>query len=415
MHVAAASLPLTETIQPTEQAELVAAVRAAHAARTPLYPLGGGTALGFGMPAKVPGLGISLSGLTQVVDYPARDMTITVEAGITLAALAQTLTQERQRLPIDAPQADQATLGGLVATNFSGPRRYGCGTMRDYVIGISAVDGRGTPFKAGGRVVKNVAGYDLCKLLVGSVGTLGIITQVTLKLKPMPEASAVVCCDVASWDRAEDLLARLVQSQTTPSAIELVSGPDWHAEPWSSASAKSVARLLVGLEGTEPEVTWMVGQLLKEWQSAGVGATRTLTGDEATSTWDRLRDFAVEGSAALLLKFNVRPSAVTRIMEILSDAVPDCSLLAHAGNGIVLARLPQFSADTTRLLITRLRPAAVNAGGNVIVWSCESSGDLTRQAVWGPERDETRLMGSVKRQFDPLHLLNPGRFIFGVA
>ena len=112
------------------------------------------------MPAKTPGLALSLARLNRVVDYPARDLTITVEAGITLAELDALLVTEGQWLPIEVPQPPRATLGGVVATAWSGPRRYGWGQVRDYVIGISAVDGRGLPFKGGGRVVKNVAGYD---------------------------------------------------------------------------------------------------------------------------------------------------------------------------------------------------------------------------------------------------------------
>ncbi|HEY2147298.1 MAG TPA: FAD-binding oxidoreductase, partial [Pirellulales bacterium] len=149
---------MTETITPADQAELAAAVRAAFEAGTPVYPVGGGTSLNYGLPRARPGIELSLAKLNRVIDYPARDMTITVEAGITIAALAATLAAERQRLPIDAPNADRATLGGVIATNWSGPLRYGHGTIRDYVIGISAVDGRGVPFKGGGRVVKNVAG-----------------------------------------------------------------------------------------------------------------------------------------------------------------------------------------------------------------------------------------------------------------
>src|SRR6185369_14097741 len=117
--------------------------------------------------------------------------------GITMQALAELLAKERQRLPIDVPQAEQATIGGVIATNWNGPRRFGEGTVRDYVIGISAVDGRGQPFKGGGRVVKNVAGYDFCKLLTGSLGTLGIITQLSLKVKPRTECTAAIQCDCA--------------------------------------------------------------------------------------------------------------------------------------------------------------------------------------------------------------------------
>src|SRR6185295_19830055 len=120
------------------------------------------------------------------------------------------LATERQRLPIDVPQAERATVGGVIATNWNGPRRFREGTVRDYVIGISAVDGRGQPFKGGGRVVKNVAGYDFCKLLTGSFGTLGVITQVTLRLKPIPDQSALLACTVPDLAAAEKLLSALI-------------------------------------------------------------------------------------------------------------------------------------------------------------------------------------------------------------
>jgi len=187
-------LPLKATETPDSQAALAALVADAYQSRRPVYPIGGGTSLDYGLAATRPGLGLSLAGLTRVVDYPQRDMTITVEAGMTLARLAEVLAEGRQWLPIDAPQPERATLGGAIATAASGPRRYGFGTLRDYVIGITAVDGRGEIFKGGGRVVKNVAGYDFCKLLTGSLGTLGVITQVTFKLKPLVERSVLIQC-----------------------------------------------------------------------------------------------------------------------------------------------------------------------------------------------------------------------------
>src|SRR5437868_345715 len=148
-------LPIKDMLAPQTEDELTAAVRSAYETATPLYPIGGGTSLQFGLPAKSPGRGLSLAKLNRIVDYPARDMTVTVEAGVTMKSLADLLAKERQRLPIDVPQAEKATIGGVIATNWNGPRRYGEGTVRDYVIGISAVDGRGQPFKGGGRVVKN--------------------------------------------------------------------------------------------------------------------------------------------------------------------------------------------------------------------------------------------------------------------
>ncbi len=184
-------------VRPQTVAEVGDLVRRAAAEGQALYPLGGRTMIGVGLPPTRPGISVDLRSLARVIDYPARDMTITVQAGITVAELQARLATENQRLPIDVPRPEQATLGGVLAVNVSGPRRYGFGTLRDYVIGISTINDEGQEVKAGGRVVKNVAGYDLCKLHIGALGTLGIITQVTLKLRPLPEDKALVTlgCD----------------------------------------------------------------------------------------------------------------------------------------------------------------------------------------------------------------------------
>src|SRR5437588_1408519 len=222
-------LPVKKTLEPATQEELHRSLCEAYETVTPLYPIGGGTSFDYGLPAKASGNALSLQKLNRVIDYPARDMTVTVEAGVTMKALADLLATERQRLPIDVPQAQRATIGGVIVTNWNGPRRYGEGTVRDYVIGIGAVDGRGQPFKGGGRVVKNVAGYDFCKLLTGSLGTLGVITQVTFKVRPVTEQFNLMACAVETSGKAEKLLAALVTSATTPVAVELLAGPAWDA------------------------------------------------------------------------------------------------------------------------------------------------------------------------------------------
>ena len=142
-----------------------------------------------------------------------------------VAKLGELLAGSRQRLPIDVPQASESTIGGVVATAISGPRQYAYGTIRDYLIGVRAVDGRGVPFAGGGRVVKNAAGYDMCRLMVGSLGTLGVVTQVTLKVHPLAETTAMVICDVPDLQTAERLLAALVHTKTMPVAVELVDRP----------------------------------------------------------------------------------------------------------------------------------------------------------------------------------------------
>jgi glycolate oxidase FAD binding subunit len=403
-------LPLIRSVAPADQTELASIVKQSFADRIAVYPIGGGTSLHCGLPARTQGVGLSLEKLNRVIDYPSRDMTITVEAGIRMQDLANTLAAENQWLPIDIPQADQATLGGVVATNTCGPRRFGQGTIRDYVIGISAVDGRGVAFKAGGRVVKNVAGYDFCKLLVGSFGTLGVITQLTLKTKPRPEASALLICDVRDFAQADALLTALVTSQTTPVAVELLTGKARE----QVGSTPSVAQLIVGLEGSKPEVDWMSQQLTAEWQAQGANEIHAVASEQTAQAWQRLIGFpAVD--ASLVLKIGVRPSAVCQTMQLLTQIDAGCSIQAHAASGILFARLGLSALDASRAIIGKLQPAVARDGGHVAIWSTRTPEEFTRQAVWGSSGADVAWMRSVKNQFDPQGLLNPGRFVYGNA
>ncbi|MBX3415747.1 MAG: FAD-binding oxidoreductase [Pirellulales bacterium] len=413
MSVATDALPLASTATPSTVDELAEIVREAHGTETPVYPLGGKTALRYGLPARRSGIGLELAGLTRVIDYPARDMTITVEAGITMRALAETMAAERQRLPIDAPQAEHATLGGMLATNWSGALRYGHGTLRDYVIGISAVDGRGTAFKGGGRVVKNVAGYDFCKLLTGSLGTLAVITQVTLKVKPIPAAMGYIACDVPSFAQAETMLARLVHSQTAPVSVELLAGEPWKNDPaLGPLRSGSIARLVVGVEGTEVEVDWMLDQLAAEWHDQGVRDLAHVERSAVAGFAQRLVEFPTDGESALVLKAHMVPSATTKFCEALLAALPGVDVQAHAGNGAVVARWRKMPENAARAVIGRLQPVAGAGRGNIEVLSYADGIELTRQVIWGGTRSDYRLMQSVKQAFDPKDILNPGRFVF---
>ncbi len=404
-------LPLSETRTPQSQAELAEIVRHAYGSLTPIYPIGGGASLDFGLPARATGIGLSLANLNRVIEYPARDMTITVEAGITIAELNKTLAAEGQCLPIDVAHPELATLGGAIATNASGPRRYGFGTLRDYVIGISAVDGRGMPFKGGGRVVKNVAGYDFCKLLTGSLGTLGVITQVTLKVKPIPPRSAWLIADVSTWSQVEKLLDAVAASKTTPAAVELLAGPAWSSDAMLASSAASQAYLMVALQGTGTEVEWMTSTLTAELKPIGEPNTRIVTLDDGNQLAQRLVDFAAT-PGPLVLKANILPHAVVELCRHLTDIDPKCSIQSHAGNGIVFVALSEVpSSGISRTLVGKLQPLADRLGGHLTMLSTTST-EITRQSVWGGALDSTPLMDAVKKQFDPRGLLNPGRFVY---
>jgi glycolate oxidase FAD binding subunit len=400
-----------ETAAPTLSA-VVDTVRAAYEARRPLYPVGGGTALDYGIASTPAELRLNLTGLADIVDYTPRDMTILVEAGVRMSDLASMLATERQQLPVDVPRASEATIGGVVATNWSGPRRYGYGTIRDYVIGIHAVDGRGVAFKGGGRVVKNVAGYDFCKLLTGSFGTLAVITKLALKVKPLAEKTATVAVECRDLLTAETILSRLANLEAPPVAIDLLVGACWQ----QLLDGRHV--VVVRIEGTDVEVAWLAEHVQCECLSSGASRLRQLDDDEAAALWSRQIEFSDRGvgdapdDSPLVLKFSVPPSAVTGMIAELVQFDSNCAIQAHAGNGIVFARLSRFdAADLTRVLVGRLRPTAVQRGGNVVIASHKLDG-LTPHLIWGGRTEATALAERIKQKFDPHNILNPDRFIY---
>ncbi|WP_254509666.1 FAD-binding oxidoreductase [Anatilimnocola floriformis] len=397
---------------PTSSTDVVAAVQRARASKTPLQPVGGGTSLHFGLQSAATVEQLSLAQLNRVVDYPARDMTITVEAGITMAQLAETLVKEHQRLPVDVPQADRATIGGVIATNWNGHRRYGQGSLRDFVIGIEAVDGNGLLFHGGGRVVKNVAGYDFCKLLCGSFGTLGIITQVTLKVRPLPERSAWLACSVNDAKKAETMLAALQQSAVTPAAVELVSGSVWQKEAALAETnlTKDNFGLLVLLEGTTTEVLWMKDHLRREWREAGI--VNPLMQDGCAEPWPAVQEFSAHIDSPLTVQASVTPSGVLPFVAACRKRDPDCSVLAHAGNGAVFVRFAKFpDKGLSELMMGDLQPAAAAHHGHVVILNAPPGAAITHRSVWGGEAP-LAVMTAVKKKFDPLDLLNRGRFVY---
>jgi glycolate oxidase FAD binding subunit len=396
--------------QPSSVTELADLVRRNASANVAIYPLGGGTMLDFGIPPTRKGIGVDLRNLNQVVDYPARDMTITAQAGITIARLQELLATENQRLPINVPQADRATLGGIIATNTSGPRRYGCGTLRDYVIGISVVNDQGQEVKAGGRVVKNVAGYDMCKLFIGSLGTLGIITQVTLKLKPRPEEQALVAigCEPES---VEPLLERLQASGTRPVCLDLLNESAIRAinqhvkgllpeAPWA---------VVVGFEDNFQAVCWQLQRLIEECHGACSGGLNVLAGVTAEPLWKVLTEFPAWTEKRLTFKANALPSGTALFCQQATTLSPEMQLQAHAGNGIVIGHVGEdLSMDQAQMMMRKLIGWASAAQGNVIV--LRSSAEWKRHLpVWGARRGDEWLMRTVKGKLDPRNLFNPGR------
>lgn len=259
---------------------------------------------------------MELSQLNSVVDYPARDMTITVQAGMPVAELSAILARENQQLPLDTADPE-VSVGAMVAGNFSGPRQFGYGTARDYLIGMEAVDGQGRVFHAGGRVVKNVAGYDLCRLMVGSRGALGILTQLTFKLKPTPESTSGLVLNCDSFDVAQQNLNRLNTTAATPVVLDL-----------SASAGQTSAKLILVVEGAAETCEWQIQQLRNE----GTAFTELPFSSVATS----VQEFCQSSKHTwpqTAVRIQTLPSLVTTMAE--AAVRHGLNVHAHAGSGLL--------------------------------------------------------------------------------
>jgi glycolate oxidase FAD binding subunit len=380
-----------------------------------IYLLGGSTQLHYGYPPTKMGIGVDLRALNRVIDYPARDLTVTVQAGITIAELRKVLSTEKQQLPIDVPQDGQATLGGAIATNTSGPRRYGFGTLRDYVIGISVVNDEGREAKAGGRVVKNVAGYDLCKLYVGSLGTLGIVTQVTLKLKPEPEEKAVVLVGCESQE-LESVLQLLHNTRTRPAAIDLFnrSAAAYINEVSRVAAPQCHWLVVLAFQDNSRAINWQVEQLLKELSTQKCQVSGPADEQARERLWRCMTDFQSLSDAKLTVKANLLPRATADFCK-RADQLPERPpVQAHAGNGIVYAHFIRgLALNRAQVIVKELQDAAGAAQGNMLILRCPPAWkrDLP---IWGIQRGDVWLMKRLKEQLDPRSVFNPGRFLDGI-
>jgi len=282
---------------------------------------------------------------SDVIDYPARDMTITVGTGISVGQLAKILKQENQQLPIDVASGEM-TIRELVDSDISGPRQFGYGTLRDYVIGIEASDGSGRVFHAGGRVVKNVAGYDLCRLLIGARGQLGTLRHVTFKLKPLPAAH---CLTIAAFRSLKDLasaLDRLNLTSTTPQILDVVNrsaggsvlqGVDPALD--LTMLPEAAALLVLEFDGSQTACEWQTKTVAAELHgtaSTVIACTRDEAVTlycEAAMTFSHSQPSTQEAWLAKIVTLPSRVDAVLRVAEEFS-----LKACGRAGNGIIFLR-----------------------------------------------------------------------------
>ncbi|MBI4635975.1 MAG: FAD-binding oxidoreductase [Candidatus Rokubacteria bacterium] len=395
--------------------EVSALVVLAGESRIPVVPWGGGTAAAVGTPSSRAGLVLGLRRLDRVLEHEPGDLTATVEAGITVAKLQAALGAHGQWLSLDPPEAERATVGGVLATNASGPRRHLYGSARDLLIGVTVVTAEGAVVRGGGKVVKNVAGYDLPKLFIGSYGTLGVIVEATVRLRPRPDEERLLA---VRFDRVKDggAAARAVMgSDLIPNAVELLDAEAARAlgVGWSAPA------LVVGFDGLAEQVEWQCAELARLVAACGGREPQRLSGE----TWSRLGTVAHGAFAApaALVRLGVLPTHVADTMEQGAEAARGRGLAsawaAHAGVGVVRGAL--FSAreaqEVEPIVATLLewREVARAGGGHATLeWAPLSV--KSEVPVWDDPGAAGRIMRGIKAQLDPNNILNPGRFVAGI-
>ncbi len=372
---------------------------------------GGRTMLGLGMPPRRYDLALDLSGLDQVVDYEPNDFTISVQAGMTLAALQRTLASNGQFLPLDHPRFEQATVGGICAVGRGGLRRNALGGPRDWLIGMRMVTADGTAIKGGGKVVKNVSGYDLPKLFAGSLGTLGVIAEVTFKLRPQPASDQVVALHADSFEQA------LAASRAAATAAPFLNGCVALSERAAARAASQGADILddrpalvLRASGLESAANEVLASALAAARSAGLEGEESRT-PAIVETWQAIADLELGTPAAQVrLRIGLPPGNLERACSLVDELVPEVNSRVAAGDsGLLFLETATVDAETIRELRNRLGPLQ----GRLTIESAPL--ELKRAAdVWGPPGPGVRLMNRVKEQFDPNGILNPGRYVDGI-
>ena len=379
-------------------------------AEVPLIPWGGGTAAAVGTPAARAGLVLGLKRLDAIVEHEPGDLTVTVQAGRTFGALQSALG--RQWLSLDPPDTARATIGGIIAANASGPRRHLYGTARDLLIGVTVVTPEGTLVRGGGKVVKNVAGYDLPKLYVGSYGTLGVIVEVTVKLRPRPDDEQLVAIPFERLKDASAAVRAVMASDLIPNALDLVDADASRALGLDGTPAT----LLVGFDGLAEQVSWQVGELGRLVNAEGALAPRAVP----AATWARLGMAAVDAfpAPAAVMRLCVLPTQVGDVMEQGGSIARARGLAsawsAHAGVGVMTAALTQGDARPDGAAVADVlrewRTLARTGSGFAVL---ERAPLTVKDAVgvWDDAGAAGRIMERIKRRLDPKGIMNPGRFV----
>jgi glycolate oxidase FAD binding subunit len=381
----------------TEQ-ELANVLKLANDAGLAVITRGGGTKLAWGNPPQRADIVLTTARLNAILEHAWSDLTVTVEAGCTIKQLRETLAEHGQRLALDALWPSRATVGGILSANDSGALRLRFGSLRDLVIGVTLALPDGTLAKSGGKVVKNVAGYDLPKLVTGALGTLGVVTRATFRLHPLPKESRTISCLARDPQEAQRLILAIQNSKLAHSALQV------------RFVESMLPQIDVLFEATQAGLTAQVEQL-----KAILAPSATI--DSGPPVWNARQELFSAAkdneSGAALAKISILPAQIAEAFEKLRSVAANqirCNAVIQAtGIGSVYLEAPPAAlADALKTLRSKFEAM----GGSLMI--AHRPAAILSIDAWGDPGDALPLMRSIKQQFDPKSTLNPGRFVGGI-
>ena len=394
-------------IVPADKSEMQDVLRIAAERNVSVIPAGSGSKLGIGNVVPEIGIVVSTRHLNKVIEYEPADLTVTVESGMRLSDLQKELAIHRQYLPLNPPYADNCTIGGIVATNSSGPLRLRHGTARNLVLGLHVMLTNGTVVKSGGKVVKNVAGYDLNKLYIGSYGTLGIITEVSLKLSPLPSHETILSAQYDTIEKAIHSGLGIVSSQVLPSYVILMT------ECAVNGLSEQDPTLFVGFGGEAETVSWQLDSTQSQMQQNGAKSVHVIEGKSQDSIRHAIQEYSAADKDCnrIIIKVNLKRTDMSKFTEAAHELTSD--MMFQLGNGVAYLRLPVTNGDdfeTTADSISKLRHQVMGMKGYLTI---ESAPPELKQHldIWGPIGNTLGLMKQIKAKFDSKRILNAGRFV----
>jgi glycolate oxidase FAD binding subunit len=394
--------------RPGDAEELSALLAQATAEGQPLTPWGAGTRQHIGGPPLESARRLELGALDRVIDYVPEDLTLTLQGGVTIGAAQALLAERGQLLPWDPPGGPQATIGGLLASGAGGPLRLGAGTPRDWVLGMQVALGDGRLARSGSRVVKNVAGYDLHKLHLGALGTLGVIVETTLKVLPLPERQAALLAGFASLASALEAAEQLRAAPLAPLALALLTRKSAQIHPLLAdftTCEDSFFVLLARFGGTLAAVNRQMRLSVQRCEQHGAACLELAEAD-GIAAWRALPALHEPGED-LLLRCGHPPAALQAALAALDIGSAEQRLIALPGAGLAWLRAP---ANTSSTRLAALRHSLLPLEAYLVV---EDAPDAPGAAIdrWGPAPPGIALMRQLKRQWDPAGILNHGRYL----